>query len=177
MRPPPEPGPSTLPRVLPPSAAPTTASAPDDLSSTRPYSVPDALGVNGAAPGAPQPVADAKGKSRLAFDEEAKLVYGVVFSLRNMVAKLSSRGDESFHSVSTSAYKLHYLHTPTSFHFVLVTSPTPTSHRALLRQVYTGPFNEYVVRNPLASLDTQQGARGIDNAPFRRAVDKLLASI
>ncbi|KPV77756.1 uncharacterized protein RHOBADRAFT_11749, partial [Rhodotorula graminis WP1] len=113
----------------------------------------------------------------LAFDEEAKLVFGVVFSLRNMVSKLSPRDDESFHSVSTSAYKLHYLRTPTAFHFVLVTSPSHPSLRPLLHQIYAGPFNEFVVRNPLASLDTQTGARGVDNRQFRRAVDKMLAAV
>jgi hypothetical protein len=38
---------------------------------------------------------------------------------------------------------------------------------ALLRQIYTGPFNEYIVRNPLASLDSQKSGKGIDN-PRRR---------
>lgn len=33
----------------------------------------------------------AKGQSGLAFDEEAKLVYGIVFSLRNLVSKLDPR--------------------------------------------------------------------------------------
>lgn len=30
-------------------------------------------------------------KNSLVFDEEAKLVYGIIFSLRNMVKKLSLR--------------------------------------------------------------------------------------
>ena len=113
---------------------------------------------------------------RLAFDEEAKLVYGVVFSLRNMVSKLSTRPDESFHALTTSAYKLHYLATPSSYHFVLLTSPQAGSCRPLLRQIYTGPFNEFIVRNPLASLDSQKSGKGIDNPSFRRAVEKLLAA-
>ncbi|BGP17031.1 hypothetical protein JCM10213_000333 [Rhodosporidiobolus nylandii] len=171
-----DPGPSTLPCVLPPSSSSSarpSAGLPSELVEDRPYGVPDAALRDGGAAGAADRAAT-KGKGRLAFDEEAKLVYGVVFSLRNMVSKLSSRGDESFHSFSTSSYKLHYLHTPTSFHFVLVTSPMPGSLRPLLRQIYTGPFAEYVVRNPLASLDTQKGGKGVDNAAFRAAVEKLL---
>ncbi|GAA5979106.1 hypothetical protein JCM11641_004975 [Rhodosporidiobolus odoratus] len=175
-----DPGPSTLPSVLPPSAS-TSSSLPSELAEERGHSVPDgAINSGGVtARDAPADRADraAKGKGRLAFDEEAKLVYGVVFSLRNMVNKLSSRGDESFHSFSTSAYKLHYLHTPTSFHFVLVTSPMPNSLRPLLRQLYTGPFAEHIVRNPLASLDTQKGGKGVDNPSFRVAVEKLLAGV
>lgn len=79
--------------------------------------------------------------------------------------------------MSTSAYKLHYLRTPTAFHLVLVTSPSHPSLRPLLQQVYAGPFNDFVVRNPLASLDTQVGGRGIDNRQFRRAVEKMLAAV
>lgn len=52
----------------------------------------------------------------------------------------------------------------------------PGSHRPLLRQLYTGPFAEHVVRNPLASLDTQKGGKGIDNPAFRAQVEKLLAA-
>ncbi|CEQ41948.1 SPOSA6832_03699, partial [Sporobolomyces salmonicolor] len=195
------PGPSTLPNVLPP-APPSSDLA--RLSASSPgvgseLSGPTAAGagrIAGAAAAQEQPAS----RGRLAFDEEAKLVYGVVFSLRNMVKKLSSRSvlsllslappetpltgprmnpseDESFHSFSTSAYKLHYLRTSTSFHFVLVTSPTSTSLRPLLRQVYTGPFTEFIVRNPLAELDTASGRRGIDNAAFRQAVEKLIATV
>ncbi|GAA5939195.1 hypothetical protein JCM1841_003173 [Sporobolomyces salmonicolor] len=172
------PGPSTLPNVLPP-APPSSDLA--RLSASSPgvgseLSGPTAAGagrIAGAAAAQEQPAS----RGRLAFDEEAKLVYGVVFSLRNMVKKLSSREDESFHSFSTSAYKLHYLRTSTSFHFVLVTSPTSTSLRPLLRQVYTGPFTEFIVRNPLAELDTASGRRGIDNAAFRQAVEKLIATV
>ncbi|PWZ02130.1 hypothetical protein BCV70DRAFT_198408 [Testicularia cyperi] len=60
----------------------------------------------------------------LPFDEEAKLVYGVVFSLRNMVRKLG--GDsESFNSFTTSTYTLAHLHTPTMYTFVILTDPVP----------------------------------------------------
>ena len=85
--------------------------------------------------------------------------------------------DDSFHSFSTSAYKLHYLRTPTSTHFVLVTSPTPASCRHILRQVYTGPFTEHVVRNPMIELDSAISGQGIDNDAFRSAVTKMLGGM
>ncbi|GAA5868672.1 hypothetical protein JCM3774_003621 [Rhodotorula dairenensis] len=199
QRPPPVPGPSTLPKVLPPAPRePATTSttpslrsrgdgAPDDrttslsgaaASGAGGYTVPDSAQQAGG--GTAAVVADPRrtraSPGRLAFDEEAKLVYGVVYSLRNMVSKLSTKADESFQAMTTSAYKLHYLATPSSFHFVLLTSPHAQSCRPLLRQIYTGPFNEYIVRNPLASLDTQKSGKGIDNQAFRRAVEKLLAA-
>ncbi|GAA5852825.1 hypothetical protein JCM8547_004698 [Rhodosporidiobolus lusitaniae] len=172
-----DPGPSTLPNVLSPSSAsfPSTSAAPPRTSLDEGgYGVPDAAARSEGAVAAQAD--NGKGKGRLAFDEEAKLVYGVVFSLRNMVSKLSSRGDETFHSFSTSQYKLHYLHTPTSCHFILITSPMAGSFGPLLRQLYIGPFAEHVVRNPLASLDTQKSGKGIDNPAFRQAVEKLLTA-
>ncbi|GAA5988135.1 hypothetical protein JCM10908_002080 [Rhodotorula pacifica] len=200
QRPPPVAGPSTLPKVLPPAPPPPQASAPPASIQSRDmavdgrgtaaagsggYTVPDSATAGysqqantptAIATGGTDPASRRATPGRLAFDEEAKLVYGVVFSLRNMVSQLSTRPDESFQALTTSAYKLHYLTTPSSFHFVLLTSPQSQSCRPLLRQIYTGPFNEYIVRNPLASLDTQKSGKGIDNQAFRRAVEKLLAA-
>lgn len=88
-----------------------------------------------------------------------------------------AREDDSFHSFSTSAYKLHYLYTATSYHFVLVTSPMSESLRFILRQIYTGPFSEHVVQNPMVGMNSAVSGKGIDNDAFRLAVEKLLAAI
>lgn len=132
----------------------------------------------------------------LAFDEEAKLVYGVILSLRNMMKKLSKRcvnpsnlglnnliyfssRDENFTAYRTSTYKMHLYETPTLYKFVLLTDPkadsSPTSPapvRLILRQIYAGPFLEFVVRNPLAPMDSR--TQGIDNEYFRASVDRLV---
>lgn len=111
--------------------------------------------------------------AKLSFDEEAKLVYGVIFSLRNMVHKLSGR-DEAFVNYKTSAYKLHLFETLTGYKFVLFTDPGADSMRYMLRQIYMGPFLEYVVRNPLVEMDSKE--RGIDSDHFRQATDRLVRS-
>ena len=77
-----DPGPTTLPGVLPPPAAPLIR---DSLHFNDAHDATNRANGDSAANGRP------KANGRLAFDEEAKLVYGVVFSLRNMVKKLSSR--------------------------------------------------------------------------------------
>ncbi|KAL5485427.1 BET5 [Sanghuangporus weigelae] len=109
----------------------------------------------------------------LAFDEEAKLVYGVILSLRSTIKKLSKR-DENFTAYRTSTYKLHLYETPSQYKFVLLTDPKidGPAVRFALRQVYAGPFLEYVVRNPLVQMDSQE--RGIDNEYFRASVDRLM---
>jgi hypothetical protein len=69
--------------------------------------------------------------------------------------------DESFTSYRTPAYKLHLFETPTSYRFVLLSDASTDSLRFVLRQLYTGPFVEYVVRNPLIDMDSR--TEGIDN--------------
>ncbi|KAF8597500.1 snare-like protein [Ceratobasidium sp. AG-I] len=111
----------------------------------------------------------------LPFDEEAKLVYGVLLSLRHMVQKLSGRPDEAFSSYTTSVYKLHYFETTSGYKFIMLTDPAADALRFILRQIYTGPFIEHVVRNPLADLDSR--TRGIDNPHFRAATDRLVQNL
>jgi len=110
----------------------------------------------------------------LPFDEEAKLVYGVVISLRNMIKKISGR-DEQFVNYRTSGYKLHLFETSSGYKFVMLSDPKTDSLRFVLRQIYAGPFLEYVVRNPLLKMDSRQ--QGIDNEYFRSSVDKLIRGL
>jgi hypothetical protein len=129
----------------------------------------------------------------LAFDEEAKLVYGVVISLRNMVKKLSGRcvrpllglecsltwshppRDEQFTSYRTSAYRLHLFETLSGYKFVMLTDPKTEGIRPYLRRIYEGPFLEYVVRNPLVKMDSRE--QGIDNDIFRAALDRMVRGL
>ncbi|KAM0789403.1 hypothetical protein ACM66B_000230 [Microbotryomycetes sp. NB124-2] len=184
----PEPGPSTLPNVHPAAAlAPALTRAADSQQQQQQQQQQRAR-LPAEAPWASEPQAPLEAdvdaarhansdKNSLAFDENAKLIYGIVFSLRNMAKKLGGRDEDSdFRSYTTSTYKLHYLHTPTSYHFVLLTSPTSESMRPLLRQIYVGPFLDHVIRNPLVDLDSLDGV-GIANAAFRNSVDKILSAV
>ncbi|KAG8956214.1 TRAPP subunit bet5 [Tulasnella sp. 424] len=112
----------------------------------------------------------------LPFDEEAKLVYGVILSLRNMAKKLSGR-DETFVNYRTSTYKLHHYETISGYKFVMFTDPNTAADtiRFVLRQIYTSPFIEFVVRNPLIDMDSKDS--GIDNDHFRTAVDKMIRNL
>jgi len=114
------------------------------------------------------------GGTGLPFDEEVKLVYGVILSLRNMIKRLSGR-DESFVNYRTSTYKLHLFETVSGYRFVMLTDPNAESLRFVMRSIYTGPFLEYVVRNPLITMDSHE--RGVDNEYFRASVDRLVRGL
>ncbi|KIY46759.1 snare-like protein [Fistulina hepatica ATCC 64428] len=110
----------------------------------------------------------------LPFDEEAKLVYGVILSLKNMVKKLSGR-DEQFTCYRTSSYKLHVFETMSGYRFVMLSDAGAESLRFVLRQIYAGPFIEHVVSNPLIRMDSRE--RGVDNEAFRMAVDRMVRNM
>ncbi|KAL1696421.1 Sybindin-like protein [Schizophyllum commune] len=131
--------------LLPPTASPAVAQQPPGVTSTG-----------------------------LPFDEEAKLVYGVIISLRNMVKKLSGK-DEQFTAYRTSAYRLHLFETASGYKFVMLSDPATDSLRFVMRQIYVGPFLDYVVRNPLVAMDSKE--HGIDNEYFRMAVDRMVRGL
>lgn len=114
--------------------------------------------------------------NNLERSEEAKLVYGVVFSLRNMVRKLTENKDDTFLSYRTSAYKLHYYETPTGLKFVLMSDPHSDNLRLVLRQIYMSFYVEYVIKNPLSPIE-HPGGDGVGNTHFRNAVDKFIRGL
>lgn len=58
---------------------------------------------------------------------------------------------------------------------MLLSDPAADSLRFVLRQLHTGPFVDYVVRNPLVEIDSRE--RGVDNDQFRAAVDKHIRGL
>jgi trafficking protein particle complex subunit 1 len=83
--------------------------------------------------------------------------------------------DEQFVNYRTSAYKLHVYETASGYKFIMLGDPNGDSLRFILRQIYIGPFLEYVVRNPLATMDSRE--RGIDNEYFRASIDRLVRGL
>jgi hypothetical protein len=83
--------------------------------------------------------------------------------------------DEQFTSYRTSTYRLHLFETMSGYKFVMLSDPSADSLRFALRQIYAGPFLEYVVRNPLMTMDSRE--QGIDNEYFRAATDRLVRGL
>lgn len=79
--------------------------------------------------------------------------------------------EEAFTSYRTPTYKFHLFETPTNYRFVLLSDPSSDSLRFVLRQIYTGPFVDYVVRNPLIRMDDRE--QGIDNEQVSYALPFL----
>ncbi|KAJ5095100.1 hypothetical protein N7532_007391 [Penicillium argentinense] len=115
------------------------------------------------------------GQTVKAGDDDAKLVFGTVFSLRNMVRKLGGEED-NFVSFTTSQYKLHYYETPTNIKFVMLTDLKSPSMRIALQQIYINLFVEYVVKNPLSPVE-HPGGVGVNNELFEESLEQFVTRV
>ncbi|KAF6040395.1 TRAPPC1 [Bugula neritina] len=95
-----------------------------------------------------------KKPANLPKDEEFQNMYGMLFSLRSFVKRLSPLDcKDGFLNYQTSKYKLHYYETPSGLKLVMNTSTDVGDIRETLRQLYGQIYVEYVVKNPLCPLD------------------------
>ncbi|KAI9799704.1 MAG: hypothetical protein M1825_004439 [Sarcosagium campestre] len=113
------------------------------------------------------------GHAPLSAKDDARLVFGTVFSLRNMVRKLGGP-DDNFISYRTGHYKLHYYETPTNLKFVMLTDTKTNNLRVVLHQIYVNLYVEYVVKNPLSPVE-HPGGVGVANELFELALDSFIS--
>lgn len=106
---------------------------------------------------------------------DAKLIFGTVFSLRNIVRKLGG-DDDAFISYRTGQYRMHYYETPANLRFVMLTDTATMSMRNVLHQIYINLWVEYVVKNPLAPVEHKGGA-GVKNELFELGLDQFIRGL
>lgn len=101
-----------------------------------------------------------------------KLLFGFLFSLKQLVGKISPRKGGGFYACSTSAFKLNYFETPSGHRFVLCTDLAAGDMREPLRHIYSHIFVECLVKNPLWTPNEE-----ITNANFVQAIDRYVNSL
>ncbi|KAK2735253.1 TRAPP subunit bet5 [Onygenales sp. PD_40] len=127
--------------------------------------------TTGLANGVAKPLS----RPALSAEDDAKLVFGTVFSLRNMVRKLGG-DDDNFLCYRTSQYKLHYYETPTNIKFVMLTDTKSSSMRLALQQIYVNLYVEYVVKNPLSPAE-HPGGVGVNNELFEESLEQFVTRV
>ncbi|OKL61670.1 hypothetical protein UA08_02772 [Talaromyces atroroseus] len=127
----------------------------------------------------PNNIVAAAGQSPRSADDDAKLIFGTVFSLRNMARKLGGE-DDSFICYRTSQYQLHFYETPTNIKFVMLTDTKSPSMRIALQQIYVNLYVEYanaaVVKNPLSPVE-HPGGIGVDNELFEESLEQFVTRV
>ncbi|TPX08999.1 uncharacterized protein E0L32_009578 [Thyridium curvatum] len=132
---------------------------------------PAGAGASSLAAGGSSTSTRASNRSR----DDAKLIFGTVFSLRNMVRKLGGE-DDAFISYRTAQYKLHYYETPSSLRLVMLTDTAAPSMRNVLHQIYINLWVEYVVKNPLSPVE-HPGGEGVKNELFELGLDQFVRGL
>lgn len=106
-------------------------------------------------------------------DEEFKLMYGMIFSIKSLLTRLSiTSAKEGFVSYTTTKYKLHFYETPTGLKFVLNTDTNVGNIQDTLWDIYSKLFVEYVIRNPLC-----KPGEPIESALFASKLDSYVQTL
>ncbi|KAJ1935688.1 TRAPP complex subunit bet5 [Kickxella alabastrina] len=116
------------------------------------------------------------------MEEEAKLVYGVVFSTRNIINKLNSKDSSKggnpggFLSFATNTYRLHYYEALSGVKFAITTDVATNNMEPALDMIYKNIYVEYVVKNPLFCVDPNVSSP-IENDYFRAVLNNYIKEI
>uniref|UniRef100_A0A8C6T6C9 Trafficking protein particle complex subunit n=1 Tax=Neogobius melanostomus TaxID=47308 RepID=A0A8C6T6C9_9GOBI len=109
-----------------------------------------------------------KKQAGISKDEEYKLMYGMLFSIKSFVSKMK----DGFLSFQTSKYRLHYYETPSGLKFVLNTDLSVSNARETLQLIYSSLYVEYVVKNPVLSL-----SQSLDSELFCSKLDAFIKAL
>ncbi|KAM4714231.1 trafficking protein particle complex subunit 1 isoform 1-T1 [Anableps anableps] len=105
--------------------------------------------------------------------QEFKLMYGMLFSIRSFVSKMSPQDlKDGFLSFQTSKYRLHYYETASGLKFVMNTDLSVSSARDTLQHIYSNLYVDLVVKNPLCP-----SSQTLDSELFGTRLDSFIRSL
>ena len=106
-------------------------------------------------------------------EEEFKLMYGMIFSIKSFASRLSPADmKDGFLNFTTSKYKLHFFETPSGLKFIMNTDLNVGNMRDVLHQIFSLLYVEYVVKNPLCELD-----KPITSELFKTKLDEYVKDL
>mmetsp|Transcript_15892 Transcript_15892/g.36114 ORF Transcript_15892/g.36114 Transcript_15892/m.36114 type:complete len:146 (-) Transcript_15892:43-480(-) len=111
---------------------------------------------------------------------DQKLMFGFLFSLKQLVAKMSPKLDAKmspiksggFYACSTNTFKINYYEPPSGLRFIVTTDLAAGDMRESLRHIYSNIYVECLVKNPLWRPDEE-----LTCPLFTQTLDRYVASI
>ncbi|SCU78777.1 LADA_0A07536g1_1 [Lachancea dasiensis] len=116
-------------------------------------------------------------------EDTAKLLYGMVFSLRSISQKLAGQGPHNeIRTIATGKYRAHVLCTASGLWFILLSDLKRENLSEVLRYLYGEIYIKTVVHNWLSPIDFAEseaekrgrGTRKIRNRNFLQRVEEFL---
>ena len=107
----------------------------------------------------------------------SKLLFGLVYSLKNILSKLGSTeaAPNLLKSFATKNYRIHIYETASGFRFCLISDVNLDNLQPMLHHIYTEIFIRTVVLNGLSPIDFQLGEK-ISNSNFIIELDSFVQS-
>ena len=117
--------------------------------------------------------------------EQSKLIFGVIYSLRNFVQKLavtSGKNNIKYSSnvaaFKTSKYKLHHYLTASGLTLILLTDPKSETLLDVLHGIYANVYVKSLVKQPGLSKEQLADPTFVQsNAIFNEALEKYIRSL
>lgn len=109
--------------------------------------------------------------------DAATLLFGVIFSLNNIVSKLGDKGEAKnfLKSFSMSKYRVHLWETATGLKFALISDNLTDNLQNVLQELYKNYFIRNITFNALSPAEFKP-QQCINNPAFIADTDKFLSS-
>lgn len=106
-------------------------------------------------------------------DANAKLMFGMLFSIKNFCERISPRPSVTgFRHYSTGAYKLNYYETMSGLKFVMLTDNNVGDIQSELREIHSKFYIRYALKNPCYAIGAP-----ITNEVFKEKLDEYVRSL
>lgn len=111
--------------------------------------------------------------------DASKLLFGIIYSLKNILSKLAGSDTNTNHlkSFSTSKFRIHFHETATNLKFVLVSDVDVDNLQPVLWELYSNHYVTHISMNYLSPVDFKTENDKINNGAFITLTDAYLKAL